>query len=467
MKNLQKILLLEMILILIALFFTYRELGTFPAAWEDDSIFMLVARMFAEGYGYTLPILEQSWRYPYVIGIGPTVILPSSMMIFLFGFSVAIARISAGIYLLGTFILVYLFTKKNIGRFDALGTTALMITLSALVNTGKIVMGEVPGLFFFFAGALLWKRAQQSYIWSIIIGILFGMSVVSKITMGIIYPAFVLCMIIAFLRREWIPLQRLIITTATAVITFLLWKGIEITSEPSMIPFILERTGGGSKPPLQLLFENPQQLLRMPFIYFGGMYTLGTMGLWSVRKKLPAYLAVFIAATIVLCVIYFLSNEGWYRHILPAHILLLPFVPMGAKKILGTKGAILIILLCTLAQGWWQLTYHGSSKNPEAQIAANILDEQYADTRLIIRHAEIFVRYPHNPNWYFLPLPEIESYSPPRITQRSVKTACLPEVWKITIEQQVQYGSRFIPIYKRFGLLYPEENCKIPYNKAL
>ena len=462
MKTIWKIPLLETALILMAIFFTYRELGTFPAAWEDDSIFMIVARMFAEGYGYTLPILEYAWKYPYVLGIGPTVIVPSSVFIHLFGFSITIARISAGIYLLGSFTLVYLFTKKNIGRYDAIGATALMITLSALINTGKIVMGEVPGLFFFFAGAFLWKSAQRSYIWSAIGGVLFGLSVMSKITMGIIYPAFCVCMIIALIRREWIPLQRLAITTAVAILVFIMWKGIEMTSDPSMLSFILERTGGGDKPPFRLLLENPQQLLRIPFLYFGGMLTLGTIGLWNMRKTLPAYLAILIGTTIYVCVAYFLSNEGWYRHILPAHILLLPFIPMGAKKVLGARGAIFTIILCTIAQGWWQITYHGSSKSPEAAIAANILNEQYADTTLIIRHAEIFVRYPHNPNWYFLPLPEIASYSPSHVTQRSIKTACLPELWKISKGQQDQYGSRFVVVHKRFGLLYPTQDCHSP-----
>ena len=189
------------------------------------------------------------------------------------------------------------------------------------------------------------------------------------------------------------------------------------------------------------------------------MCALGTMGIWTQRKNLPQYLPTLLLTTILLCTFYFLSNEGWYRHILPAHILFLPFVYSGAVRLVRTKAAAGILLLCILAQGWWQLTYHGSTGGTEAETAANVLHEQYADTKLIIRHSEIFVRYPHNPNWYFLPLPEISSYSPDRLTSSSDDTRCLPEVWKVSGGQQAEYGDRLTIIHKRFVILQPDVHC--------
>ena len=52
MKMMRKPALPEAILLVLAGYFTFRDLGTFPAAWEDDSIFMLTARMLADGKGY-------------------------------------------------------------------------------------------------------------------------------------------------------------------------------------------------------------------------------------------------------------------------------------------------------------------------------------------------------------------------------------------------------------------------------
>ena len=266
MKILKKVAPPELILVSLAVYFTFRELGTFPAAWEDDSIFMLTARTLADGKGYALPILEHLWHYPYVLGIGPTVIVPSSIFIKLFGFSVTTARIPSALYLVGSFFLMYRFTRKYIGRASAWFATALMITLSALVNTGKIVMGEVPGLFFLFAGMLTWQKAMMSKKWSVITGLLLGLSVMSKITLGIIFPALGLCIALALFKRQWNTLQKLIIITASAVGIFLLWKCLEYTSDPSGLSLILNRTGGGDAPPLRLLTENPQHLLRMPFL---------------------------------------------------------------------------------------------------------------------------------------------------------------------------------------------------------
>lgn len=125
----------EAFLALIALFFFVRELGTFPAAWGDDSLFMIVAREFAEGRGYMLPLLQQEWHYPYILGIGPTLILPVALTIKLLGFSVAAARIPMVIYLIGTCLCFYFFTRRIAGKPAAFWATLLLITLSAFVNT--------------------------------------------------------------------------------------------------------------------------------------------------------------------------------------------------------------------------------------------------------------------------------------------------------------------------------------------
>src|SRR3989338_7740322 len=127
-----------MALIGVALFFFTRELGTFPAAWADDSLFMIVA----------LPILDRPWSSPYILGVGPTLLLPVALAIKLFGFSVAIARLPMLDFLCATAFCMYIFTNHIAGRNAARWTSALLISLSAFVNTGKPVLGEVPVFFF-------------------------------------------------------------------------------------------------------------------------------------------------------------------------------------------------------------------------------------------------------------------------------------------------------------------------------
>lgn len=439
-------------LIAMALFFACRELGTFPAAWEDDSIFMLVARMVAEGRGYVLPILGHDWQFPYVLGVGPTVILPSSFFMWLFGFSIEAARVSAGAYLLGSVVLMWSLTKKNIDETSAIVATALLISLSAYVNTGKIVMGEIPALFFLLAGLLVWNRPMIS-------GVLLGLSAMTKLTFGIVYPALGVCIVIALLKRNWRDARKLLIQTVVALLPLLAWKAFEMGNDSAILAFILERIGGGHHPPLRLLAENPNQLLRLPFLYFDTMLVFGALGMWKTRHKMPASLLPFCASFIGIVIVYFLSNEGWYRHILPAHVLLLPFVYAGMRSIASKTIVTLLCIFFVGSQGWWQFTHKGSSASTEAEEAARILHEQYADMKMIIRHSEIFVRYPGNPNWLFLPLPEITSYSPKQLTQKTEDMRCMPELWKKSTGEHAAYGNRLTQVHKRFVLITPEADC--------
>jgi hypothetical protein len=62
-------------------FFSIRELGTFPASWADEGLFIIVAKMVATGQGYALPLLDQVWSYPYFLNVGPALIYPSAASI--------------------------------------------------------------------------------------------------------------------------------------------------------------------------------------------------------------------------------------------------------------------------------------------------------------------------------------------------------------------------------------------------
>ncbi len=130
-------LLPEAILLLFALYFSFRELGTFPAPWVDEGLFLQVARNIAAGRGYVLQVLTYQWPAPYILGVGPTLILPSAFTLWMFGDSVAAARAASA----GTTVLVgiafYIYCRTISGRKNALFATALLVSLSAFINTGE------------------------------------------------------------------------------------------------------------------------------------------------------------------------------------------------------------------------------------------------------------------------------------------------------------------------------------------
>lgn len=446
----------EIFLTSVALYFYVRELGTFPSAWEDDSIFMLVARMLADGNGYTLPVLGRMWEYPFILGVGPTLIVPSAVAIRLFGFSVSAARTVQVLYLAGCSVCVYSFSRAISDRTNARWATALLVTLSAFVNTGKPLLGEVPALFFLMLGLLFWLRADQSanLRWSILAGAGFGLAAVTKLTFGIAFPALALCIVFALFKRNYKSITRLTTILAVVLLIFSAWKIVEILHNQSSLSFLLLRSGlGNGAVFLNVLRNNSSSLLRMPYQYFAFLFTFAVVGAWSIRKSVPRDILCFLWACIVFFTVYFLNNEGWYRHLLPAHVLLLSFVPVGVRHVFGNRYRGAVLLVCIAAQSWWQWDHRGSTRSEEAAQAAAVLEEHYRDIPLIIRHSEVFVRDPYVPHWLFLPLPEIASYAPEEYVRLSESLQCHPQLWKVPMQQQAALGAAVEQVYKRFALV--------------
>lgn len=449
----------ELLLTSVALFFFLRELGTFPSAWEDDSIFMLVARMLADGHGYTLPILGKMWQYPYILGVGPTLTVPSAVAIQIFGFSVAAARTAQVLYLTGCSVCVYTFSRAISDRTNARWATAMLVTLSAFVNTGKPVLGEVPALFFLMLGLLFWLRADQSahLRWSMLVGAMFGLAAVTKLTFGIVFPALALCIVVALLRKSYKSIVELITILVVALLFFSSWKIVEIMHNESSLSFLLLRSGlGNGAVPFNVLRNNASLLLRMPYQYFAFLFTFAVVGAWGMRKSMTCYKLCFLWACIILFTIYFFNNEGWYRHLLPAHVLLLSFVTFGVRRLLGNRWGGAVLVVCIAAQSWWQWDYRGSTRSEEAAQAATILKERHRDTPLIIRHSEVFVRDPYVSQWLFLPLPAIASYAPEEYVRLSEGMQCYPQLWKVPLHEQAALGAAAEQVYQRFTLVKPD-----------
>lgn len=450
----------ELLLAAVALFFFYRELGTFPAAWADDSLFMVVAKRLATGHGYSLPALSQSWEHPFILGVGPTLIWPVALCIKLFGFSVAVARIPMTIYLIAAALLTYAFTDRYVGRREARWSTALLITLSAFVNTGKPVLGEVPGFVFLIAGLLLFERVAESWKWAATVGLLFGLAVVSKITDGLIFPALALAWGWAAIRKEWDDVKDITIVGIAALITFLIFSPFMGMGPQFFLELRQYGLAGGGTRVLDVLQSQPELLTRFPYLFFGTLLALAIVGARSIRYDLSVTHRIILWSLIVLDILYFLNERGWYRHLLLAHLLIMPFVAAGAFRLLGSRMGKALLLFFVLSQSWWQLTYMGSRWIREAELAAEEIEKMHQDTSMVIEHPEVYVRLSENPRWMFLS-DELKIRDFP-VLENIPKTQdehCLPILRKISEEDARQYGSRIQTVYRRYSLLMPEEGC--------
>ena len=449
----------ELCITIVAAFFFFRELGTFPAAWTDDSLFMIVAREIAAGRGYQLPILDNPWPYPYILAVGPTLLLPVASAMSIFGDSIAVARLPMLDYMSGAVLMLYFFTQKIADRNAARWAALLLITLSAFVNNGKVVMGEVPALFYLLLGLFLLLWMKHTWKRDLFVGLSFGASVLTKLTLGLIYPAVGIAGLVAIWKKDKREVRSLLTIGVIAVCVYLPWRLLEQSHAIGLskdFEFLFSGDGGG----FQILHGNLGILLRPQFVYYQVILTLGLIGLWSLRKKLDRSVLLITTTLILTCTAYFLSSFGWYRHLLPAHVLLIPFAVVGAKQILKPKLVVALLTFFIVAQGWWQLTYKGSSRSTAGADAAKHLQDHYVGTHMIIQQAEVYVRLPDNPRWLFITNPILTTRLPAEYVTLSEEQKCMYWFKTLSKEEEQELGNRVVErVARKYAVLAPPDEC--------
>ncbi len=448
----------ELLLAGVAAFFFFRELGTFPASWSDEGLFIIVAKMTAAGRGYVVPLLNYDWAYPYFLGVGPTLILPSALSIKLFGLSIAAARLPMTLWLIGASGLTYWWTRITLGRRRALWATGLLVTFSAFVNTGKPVLGEVPG--FTFVLLFLLSMGNQSKQ-PVLSGLLLGLAIVTKITYGILLPALGVAWIVALIRKRWPEAGRLTVIGMLAFGTFLAWHLVEAlhTPESGLLEEIQNFIfGGGGNETLFFIRHRLHLLLTLPYLAYGLLLVLGLTGLWTSRKRLGPSLTIMLSMAIGLFTLYFLNGMGWYRLLLPGHLLLLPFVPAGAEKLTGKRIGALLLTAIILAQAWWQFDHRGSSTSTGGQVVADYIQKHFADQPLLIEPTEVFARLPVNEYWLFL-MPGLSFSLPEEYRVPSSEQRCLPVIRKVNGEELAALGNRAHALTGSYVAALPPADC--------
>ena len=445
-------------------FFALRELGTFPAPWADEGLFVTVAKMMATGKGYALPLLDQIWYAPYFLNVGPPLIVPSAISMMLFGISMEAARLPMVLWLAAATCLTYALTRRLFGRTEARWATLLLITLSAFINTGKPVLGEIPAMAFTLLGllALLWPRGWKRTLGA---GIAFGFAFLTKITFGILLPALGVAWLIALWKRDWKEARDITFIGILTVLVYLPWRIVEAMYTiggnfyAEIYTFLFE--GSGETAFLRVFSEQPQLLLRIPYLAFDVFLVLGVIGLWRTRR-VPVTLAATVTTAVLLFALYCFNGFGWYRLLLPAHLLLLPFVPAGAFALPAPRKLIALGLTAICGwQFWWQFSHRGSSTATESGEAAEIVMRDFADRDLLIEQAEIFAQLPQNPHWRFV-IPNL-SFSMPEEYGTVTGTLCrVPLVRKMTeteIPTFTASGATVTRIAGRVYLIEPPYPC--------
>ncbi len=157
--------------------------------WFDEGSHLLVPKTLVQFGRYAYASSEGFRTYGPTLSVGPTVMLPIALVFKLFGIGLVQARLVMVAYLLLTFILAYRLTRHLYGSMVALMAGFLLLTSRGvnILEYGRQVLGEVPALFFWLAGVLLWFRPEMK-LRRIASGILFGLAMITKNQIALIIP---------------------------------------------------------------------------------------------------------------------------------------------------------------------------------------------------------------------------------------------------------------------------------------
>jgi 4-amino-4-deoxy-L-arabinose transferase-like glycosyltransferase len=155
------------VLIALALFLALINLPYAPRTWFDEGSHLHVPKTLVQ-HGVYADISSEGYRYyGPTVGIGPTVMLPIALAFKIFGVGLTQGRLVIVAYLLIALTAFYALARRLHGSLVALLALTLLLasrtfSYEGMIEYGRQVVGEVPGVAFLLLGTLAWLAALRS-----------------------------------------------------------------------------------------------------------------------------------------------------------------------------------------------------------------------------------------------------------------------------------------------------------------
>ncbi|MDP3999629.1 MAG: glycosyltransferase family 39 protein [bacterium] len=321
-------------ILLIFLTGSWATLTTKPRLWIDEAKSIELARSFlgfgklnvqiAPGEFTDFPELLQSTGYPVTV--------PLAIFFKIFGYGLVQARIYMLIWMAIALMAIFVVGRSLFGEKLSLLSVGLIVTFASFHDSGRTVVGEIPGFIFLLIGFYLWLN-KNSYFWS---GVLWGLAIVTKPS---VFTWILPVMLVIFLLEKSGFFKKLMLVglgalpAAAGWVLLVLEQPFSKSAWVGILNFYQNPYSAGS------LMENvAQNLLNAPLsttlIYFGILFIL----LWRVRTKEENIklksLYSFIIIYGIFAFIYYLRSPGWLRYILIAELLILFVLPAVLSSLL-------------------------------------------------------------------------------------------------------------------------------------
>lgn len=382
----------------------------------DDAYFAVVAKNLANGLGYSSSFFGSTsyTLQPFDTGIsaGPTIILPASVVIKLFGNTYWAPGLTNVILWSLTLVAVGVYIKKYLNgpryKFALFTFSFLFLCISLMsyhYEHWYALLGEIPAALFLLLGVLIFLDSDARHN-QVVAGLLFSFAVQAKLLalVGVLVFMFVQLFVWPRGPRETLTIftkkiiARLFYTGIgflLPIVSFELWKlvvlGIDgyIENWRTNINWIISQGSETTSPAtLSLLFEERLETLWGRF----GISLLGTCVLlifdWLLLrkdKKLCELFCVFCSIIAVYSFWWFFISNGWARYLIICLIILILvlLLPLLAERPKSQYILYLLMIIFFSSANWTKLSYSFTELrgeklfSPTDQTAALLKEAQY------------------------------------------------------------------------------------------
>lgn len=324
----------------IILFLALYNLTDYPTPWFDEGSHLHVPKTLVR-FGVYADYSSEGFRhYGPTIGVGPTVMLPVAAVFKLFGIGLLQARLVMVLYLLAVIVVFYYLTQSLGGSKLAWVATALLVTSQgiSLIEYGRQMLGEVPGLFFVVAGFSLWFSAWEKAGWKRLglVGLLMGLSMITKHQyLLVLAPTLGLAWLTNLLYYRIAPHRAFIVPGIIAFACFALWQVYLIfylgpaTAQENLVMFRQFTSGAALVLSPDLMGRGLRELLSLK-VYLGWLLPALIYGfvLALPRHKDGQRWGVIFILVVVNLIWYVVASISWIRYAFPGLVFASLFVAL-------------------------------------------------------------------------------------------------------------------------------------------
>ena len=313
----------------VILFLALYNLTDYPLTWFDEGSHLHVPKTLVR-FGVYADYSSEGFRYyGPTVGVGPTVMLPIAAVFRLFGIGLLQARLVMALYLLATIYVFYRLAHGFGGRRLAWVATTLLITSRgvSLLEYGRQVLGEVPGLFFMVTGLALWFAAWEKAGWRRLgmAGLLLGLAMVTKNQyLLVLAPTLGLAWLANLVYYRTVPHRIFIVPGLISIACFALWQIYMIlylgpATASENLAMLREQTAGAAlvfSP--NLMKESAKYLLSLD-VYLGVLLPVLVYGfiISLPRQREGQQWGTLFILIVVNLVWYVIASIGWPRYAFP------------------------------------------------------------------------------------------------------------------------------------------------------